>query len=76
MPIITPSQALLIGFIVAPILFIVSAYFTHASRRHILGAVVGASLYAALNYVWDRAAATYIDMIKYDVSQIVNALKK
>ncbi len=31
--IITPIQALLIGFIVAPILFGLSAYFTRASRN-------------------------------------------
>ena len=59
MPILTPSQALLIGFIVAPTLFSLSAYFTRADRRHILGAVVGASLYAVVNYVWDRAAAVF-----------------
>jgi hypothetical protein len=59
MPILTPSQALLIGFIVAPSLFIISAYFTHATRRHILGAVVGAGLYAGVNYIWDRAAAAF-----------------
>jgi hypothetical protein len=59
MPILTPSQALLIGFIVAPGLFLLCAYLTHASRRHILGAMVGASLYAFVNYVWDRAAAAF-----------------
>ena len=57
MPVLTPSRALLIGFIVAPSLFIVSAYFTHATRRHILGAVLGAGLYSSVNYLWDRAAA-------------------
>jgi hypothetical protein len=59
MPTLTPSQALLIGFIVAPGLFILSAYLTRATLRHILGALVGAGLYAALNYVWDRAAAAF-----------------
>jgi hypothetical protein len=59
MPILTPSQALIIGFIVAPTLFILSVYFNHATRRHILGALVGASLYAFVNYVWDRAAAAF-----------------
>jgi hypothetical protein len=44
MPILTSSQALLIGFIVAPTLFIVCAYLTHATRRHILGAMVGVCL--------------------------------
>lgn len=59
MPVLTPSQALLIGFIVAPSLFILSAYFTHATRRHILGAVVGARLYSLVNYLWDRVAANF-----------------
>ena len=59
MPVLTASQALLIGFIVAPSLFILSAYFTHASRHHILGALVGAGLYSAINYFWDRAAAAF-----------------
>ncbi len=59
MPILTPSQALLIGFIVAPCLFILSAFLTHATRRHILAALVGAILYAIINYVWDRFAATF-----------------
>ena len=59
MPVLTPSQALLIGFIVAPSPFILSAYFTHATRRHILGAVVGAGLYSLINYLWDRLAANF-----------------
>src|SRR6185436_16722932 len=59
MPILTPSQAFLIAFIVAPTLFILSAYFTHATRRHSLGAMVGAALYAIVNYVWDGAATTF-----------------
>ena len=59
MPVLTSSNALFIGFIVAPSLFILSAYFTHATRRHILGALVGAGLYAAVNYTWDRIAAYF-----------------
>jgi hypothetical protein len=59
MPILTSSQALLIGFIVAPILFILCAYLTHATLRHILGALVGAFLYAAVNYIWDRVASAF-----------------
>ena len=58
-PVLTPSQALLIGFIVAPSLFLLSAYFTRATWRHILGALVGAGVYALVEYIWDRAAATY-----------------
>jgi hypothetical protein len=59
MPILTPSKALLIGFIVAPSLFIICAFLTHATRRHVFGVVVGASLYAFVNYVWDRVAAAF-----------------
>ena len=59
MPILTPSQALVIGFIVAPTLFILFAYLTHATLRHILGAIAGAFLYAVVNYAWDRAAAIF-----------------
>ena len=59
MPVISSSQALLIGFIVAPSLFMLSAYFTHATRRHILGAIVGAGLYSLINYLWDRVAANF-----------------
>lgn len=59
MPTLNPSQALLIGFIVAPILFALSAFLTHATRRHILAALIGAALYAAVNFAWDRLAAGY-----------------
>jgi hypothetical protein len=59
MPILTSSQALLIGFVVAPVLFVLCAYLTHATRRHILGAVLGAFLYALVNYLWDRAARAF-----------------
>lgn len=59
MPILTPSNALIIGFIVTPGLFLLSAYFTHATRRHMLGALVGALLYASVNYSWDRIAAAF-----------------
>jgi hypothetical protein len=59
MPILTPSRALLIGFIVAPSLFLLSAYFTQAARRHVLGAVIGAGTYSLVNYLWDRAAAAF-----------------
>jgi hypothetical protein len=59
MPILAPSQALLIGLIVAPSLFILCAYLTHATRRHMLGAMVGGLLYTMINYSWDRAAAAF-----------------
>lgn len=59
MPALTPSQATLIGVVVAPALFILIAHLTHADRRHILGAVVAAFVYAAVNFAWDRAAASF-----------------
>lgn len=55
---LTPSQSFLIGFIVAPILFLTSAYFTRATRWRIVGALVGAVAYSTLNIIWDRVAAT------------------
>ena len=54
---LTPRQALLIGFVVAPTLFVISAYFTRATLRRIVGALVGAATYSAVNYGLDRAAA-------------------
>lgn len=59
MPTLAPTQALLIGFIVAPGLFALCVFFTHATRRHIFGAIIGAGLYATMNYAWDRAAAAF-----------------
>lgn len=59
MPILAPSQALLIGFIVAPTLFALCAYFTHANLRRIVGALVGAVAYGAINYGWDQAAIRF-----------------
>ncbi len=59
MPTLTPSQALLIGFVVAPIIFTLCAYFTRASVHRIAGALVGGVAYSALNYVWDQAAFLY-----------------
>lgn len=53
---LTPQQALLIGFIVAPLLFALCAYFTRANVRRIAGALVGAAAYGAINYGWDQAA--------------------
>lgn len=57
MPTFTPSLALTIGFIVAPALFGLSAYFTQATTRRISGALAGAVVYGALNFAWDRVAA-------------------
>jgi hypothetical protein len=59
MPILTSSLALLIGLIVAPTLFILFALLTHATYRHIVGAILGAVLYGVVNYAWDHAAAEF-----------------
>ena len=52
---LTPQEALLIGFIVAPNLFALCAYFTRANVRRIAGALVGAAAYGAINYGLDQA---------------------
>jgi hypothetical protein len=57
MPTLTPSLAFIIGFIVAPVLFALSAYFTRAPARGIIGALAGAVAYSTLNIIWDRLAA-------------------
>lgn len=57
MPTISPTQATLIGFVVAPGIFALCAYFTRANRRRISGAIVGAGAYMLTQYAWDRAAA-------------------
>ena len=56
MAVITPSQALLIGFIVAPILIAVSAYFTRASRRLILSGLAASVAFGLSNLLWDQVA--------------------
>ena len=55
---LTPLMAFTIGFIVAPVLFALSAYFTRARRRRLAGALAAAVAYAALNIVWDQLAAS------------------
>src|SRR5258708_24193560 len=57
MPTLTLPQVLTIGYIVAPVLFARSAYFTRATRRRVAGALVAAVAYAAGNIIWDRLAA-------------------
>jgi hypothetical protein len=56
MPILTPQQALLIGFIVAPLLFSLSAYFTRANKKRILAALVAGLAFGLANLLWDQAA--------------------
>ena len=56
MPILKPQQALLIGFIVAPLLFGLSAYFTRANRRRVIAALVAALAFGLGNLLWDQIA--------------------
>jgi hypothetical protein len=53
---LTPKQALLIGFIVAPVLFALSAYFTRANRKRILAALAAALAFGIGNLLWDQVA--------------------
>src|SRR5438105_340625 len=54
--VLTPIQALVTGFVVAPSIFIACAYFTRASTRRVAGALAGAAAYGALNVLWDEVA--------------------
>ncbi len=57
MPTLTPAQALLIGLIVAPLMFSLCAYLTRASLRRAASGLVGVIAFSLVQYVWDRAAA-------------------
>ena len=54
--VLTPAQALLIGFIVAPSLFALSAYFTRAARKRVIAALFAAVAFGLANLVWDQVA--------------------
>lgn len=56
MPTLSSTQATVIGFIVAPILFVACAYFSRANKQRILAALAGSAAYSMLNFVWDQAA--------------------
>ncbi len=56
MIVITPAQALRIGFIVVPVLFALSAYFTRAARRRVTAALVAALAFGVSNLLWDQVA--------------------
>ena len=57
MPTLTPPLIFTIGFIVAPVLFALSAYFTRANGRRMAGSLVGAAADSPFNILWDRVAA-------------------
>lgn len=56
MPVLTPQQALMIGAIVAPLLFVLSAYFTRANPKRILAALVAGLTFGLGNLLWDQVA--------------------
>lgn len=57
MPILTHTETLLIGAIVAPALFAASILLTGARGRQILGGVAGAAAYGIATFTWDHVAA-------------------
>lgn len=57
MPILTPQQAILIGYFVAPAIFALCVYLTRAGMRRAAGGLVGVIAYSLVQYAWDRAAA-------------------
>jgi len=57
MPALNPTQAILIGFIVAPVLFALCVFFTRANLRRAASALVGVIVFGVLQYAWDRLAA-------------------
>lgn len=56
MPVLSPQRALLIGFILAPILFGLSAYFTRANQKRIIAALIAALAFGLGNLLWDQIA--------------------
>ena len=57
MPVLTHAQTLIIGAIVAPVLFAASILLTGARGRQILGGVAGAAAYGFATFTWDHIAA-------------------
>lgn len=55
---ISNQQAVFLGYILGPLLFVLSAYLTRAPRKRILAALAGALAYAVLNNMWDRVATS------------------
>jgi hypothetical protein len=57
MPVISPQQAILIGYFVAPAIFALCAFFTRAGWRRTAGGLAGVLAYCLVQYTWDRLAA-------------------
>lgn len=57
MPVLTHTETLLIGTVVAPVLFAASILLTRARGRQILGGVAGATAYGLTTFTWDHIAA-------------------
>ena len=57
MPVLTHTETLLIGTVVAPVLFAASILLTRARGRQILGGVAGAAAYGLTTFAWDHIAA-------------------
>lgn len=56
MPIITPENALVIGAFISPLLFLMAAWITHASRRRIFSALFAGIVFGIANAIWDQIA--------------------
>src|SRR5262245_22302824 len=52
----TIDQFMVFSLIAAPLLFVLSAYFTRATARRVVGALVGGLGFGAANLLWDVAA--------------------
>ncbi len=56
MPTLSPSQVFLIGLIVAPVIFILSAFFLRANPRRSASGLLGGFAFGLLNIGWDLVA--------------------
>lgn len=56
---LTAQQALLIGSVVAPMLFAICTYFTRANIRRVISALAGGVAYGSINYGWDEVAIRF-----------------
>ncbi len=56
MPTVHPTQAILIGLIVAPAIFGLCAFFSRANIRRIASGLCGVVTFCVVQYAWDRVA--------------------